>query len=507
MKEMRMGENNEQMVDINKLLEYTRENCVGEKHEEKGRKADVSEDLIRERMRDRKTRAGSRDVQKKSEVEEKGREKLIGIGVGEEAREGLERSKRKDFIMKTPSSKGKGHKESEGEDAKKSEVKRDIQTRKSRERQITSGIKDSNVPFIIDSSQLVARNIRSSYNSNKMEPHHPVLKKVGNLVHVKDKNQFRELVKKEPVLPLAVKTKSNAAAISGNNIRIKNINKVKYTNENRVQSSDVSNKGNLVLDIYNDVKMLSDLPNDDSSIDSIQKEKDNSKESPKKTSQLAITQQNQPENAVKKDKKYQKISSKQSSSHESIKEDFISEDAILEVPNKNINQDHLIGEPVQNQEDSVLEEPLNSDLLKFNPSGQEKQLKTREKETIILECPSVLDSSNNNISRIIQQPLHVSSLPHYRDMEMRLFTRIKTMKKSLTSIDALTIDNMVGHLYGIIQRDNEPNEQDMALFNNKYKVQLSHISPKDLIMIYKILQSTVELNKCKEIVKGMLLKK
>ena len=92
-------------------------------------------------------------------------------------------------------------------------------------------------------------------------------------------------------------------------------------------------------------------------------------------------------------------------------------------------------------------------------------------------------------------------------IERSITSSLSTLQDSLTkSISVAVLDAMLDFLSSVIEREDEPREEDLVKFESLFSKELSRAQSKDIVGVYKILQLKVELKKCRERIKESLTK-
>jgi uncharacterized protein YPO0396 len=92
-------------------------------------------------------------------------------------------------------------------------------------------------------------------------------------------------------------------------------------------------------------------------------------------------------------------------------------------------------------------------------------------------------------------------------MERSITTSIASLQEGLNkSIPPSVLEAMLDFLGSVIEREDEPREEDLVKFEALFSKELARAQAKDIVGVYKILQLKVELKKCRERVKDSLAK-
>jgi uncharacterized protein YPO0396 len=90
-------------------------------------------------------------------------------------------------------------------------------------------------------------------------------------------------------------------------------------------------------------------------------------------------------------------------------------------------------------------------------------------------------------------------------LERSLSSSLSTLQSNLLRVfPEPSLGKMVEFLGNIIEREEEPGEEDLKEFENRFRKELSQAKASDIVGLYKVLHLKVELKKCKERVRDLV---
>lgn len=90
-------------------------------------------------------------------------------------------------------------------------------------------------------------------------------------------------------------------------------------------------------------------------------------------------------------------------------------------------------------------------------------------------------------------------------MERSIEASIKALYGALTkAFSESVLNSMLDFLGSVIEREDEPREEDLAKFESLFRPDLAKAQSKDIVGVYKVLHLKVELKKCKDRIRDSL---
>lgn len=87
-------------------------------------------------------------------------------------------------------------------------------------------------------------------------------------------------------------------------------------------------------------------------------------------------------------------------------------------------------------------------------------------------------------------------------MERSIDASVNSLYSALIkAFTQVILNSMLDFLGSVIEREDEPKEEDLAKFESLFRSDLSKAQPKDIVGVYKVLHLKVELKKCKDRIK------
>jgi uncharacterized protein YPO0396 len=118
-----------------------------------------------------------------------------------------------------------------------------------------------------------------------------------------------------------------------------------------------------------------------------------------------------------------------------------------------------------------------------------------------------LRSQNTNNRQLSQTSKDKLMLSRDLRLERSLSSSLSTLQSNLLRVfPEPSLGKMVEFLGNIIEREEEPGEEDLKEFENRFRKELSQAKASDIVGLYKVLHLKVELKKCKERVRDLVKK-